>query len=111
MPRDSLGDVEHLVLVALLRLDGESYAVPIMREIRQRTGREVARAAVYIALKRLEVKALVRSRIGEATAERGGRPKRFFTLTRAGARQLSQSREEFVRMWADTERLLQKAIR
>jgi PadR family transcriptional regulator PadR len=111
MPRDSLGDVEHFVLVALLRLDGESYAVPIMREIRQRTGREVARAAVYIALKRLEAKTLVRSRMGDATAERGGRPKRFFTLTRTGALQLRQSREEFVRMWADAERLLQKAVR
>jgi PadR family transcriptional regulator PadR len=111
MPRDSLGDVEHLVLVALLRLDGESYAVPIMREIQQRTGREVARAAVYIALKRLEAKTLVRSRMGDSTAERGGRPKRFFRLTRTGALQLRQSREEFVRMWANAERLLQKAVR
>jgi DNA-binding PadR family transcriptional regulator len=65
MARDSLGDVEHLVLVALLRLNGESYAVPIMREIRQRTSRDVARAAVYIALRRLEAKGLVSSRVGE----------------------------------------------
>lgn len=111
MARDSLGDVEHLVLVALLRLDGESYAVPIMREIGQRTGRSVARAAVYIALRRLEAKGLVNSRVGDATAERGGRAKRFFKLTRSGARQLRQSREEFVRMWADADGLLQKAVR
>jgi DNA-binding PadR family transcriptional regulator len=111
MARDSLGDVEHLVLVALLRLEGESYAVPIMREIHQRTGREVARAAVYIALKRLEAKRLLTSRIGDATPERRGHVKRFFKLTKAGARQLRQSREEFVRMWADAEPLLHKAAR
>jgi DNA-binding PadR family transcriptional regulator len=109
--RDSLGDVEHLVLVALLHLGSESYAVPIMREIHQRTGREVARAAVYIALKRLEAKALLTSRIGDATPERGGHARRFFKLTKAGARQLRQSREEFVRMWADAEPLLHKAAR
>lgn len=111
MARDSLGDVEHLVLVALLRFDRESYAVPIMREIRQRTGRNVARAAVYVALRRLEAKGLVSSRVGDATPERGGRAKRFFKLTRSGARQLRQSREEFVRMWAEADGLLLKAAR
>ncbi len=111
MSRDSLGDVEHFVLVALLHLDGESYAVPIMREIGRRTGREVSRAAVYIALKRLEAKGLVSSRVGEATAVRGGRAKRMFKLTRAGARQLRDAREAFVNMWADAERLVHKAAR
>lgn len=111
MARDSLGDVEHLVLVALLRLDGESYGVPIMREIAERAGREVARAAVYIALKRLEAKGFVTSRVGDATPERGGRPKRLFKLTKGGARQLRQSRDEFVRMWADAEHLIHKAAK
>ena len=111
MARDSLGDVEHLVLVALLRLEGESYGVPVMKEIGARTGREIARAAVYIAFKRLEAKGLVTSRIGNATAERGGRSKRLFKLTKAGARQLRQSREAFVRMWADAEHLLHKAAK
>ena len=111
MPRDSLGDVEQFVLVALLHLDGESYAVPIMREIGGRTGRDVARAAVYIALKRLEMKGLVTSRVGEATPERGGRAKRLFKLTKAGARQLRDAREAFVRMWANAEPLVQKAAR
>ncbi len=111
MARDSLGDVEHFVLVALLHLDGESYGVPIMREITARTGREVARAAVYIALKRLEAKGFVTARVGEATAERGGRSKVLFKLTKAGARQLRQSREAFVRMWADAEHLVNKAAK
>jgi len=111
MPRESLGDVEHLILVALLHLDHESYGVPIMKEIRARAGREVARPAVYIALKRLEAKGFVTSRVGESTAERGGRSTRMFKLTKAGARQLRDAREAFVRMWADAEHLIHKAAR
>lgn len=109
MPREALGDIEHFVLVALLRLGGESYGVPILEEISERTGREIARSAVYIALRRLEDKRLVRSRMGEATAVRGGRPKRFFSLTRAGARQLVASRRAYERMWADVARLAHRA--
>jgi len=101
--RESLGDIEHFVLVALLRLGGETYGVPILEEIAARTKRDVSRAAVYIALRRLEAKGFVRSRLGETTPERGGRAKRYFRMTRAGARQLAASREAFVRMWADIE--------
>ena len=111
MARDSLGDVEQFVLVALLHLEGESYGVPIMREIADRTGREVARAAVYIALKRLESKGLVTSRIGDSTPARGGRSKRLFKLTRAGARQLHDTRQASQRMWADADQLLRKAVK
>jgi DNA-binding PadR family transcriptional regulator len=111
VPRESLGDVEHLILVALLYLNHESYGVPILKEISARTGREIARPAVYIALKRLEAKGFVTSRVGEATAERGGRSKRLFKLTKAGARQLRDARETFVRMWADAEHLIHKAAR
>jgi DNA-binding PadR family transcriptional regulator len=111
MARESLGDVEHLILVALLHLDQESYGVPIMKEIAARTGREVARPAVYIALKRLETKGLVISHVGDATAERGGRSKRIFRLTKAGARQLRDARDAFVRMWADADQLIHKAAR
>jgi DNA-binding PadR family transcriptional regulator len=101
--RTSLGDIEHFVLVALLRLGGESYGVPILDEIAARTGRDVSRAAIYIALRRLESKGLVRSRLGDATPERGGRAKRYFRMTRAGAKQLAASRDAFVRMWANVE--------
>jgi PadR family transcriptional regulator PadR len=111
MARESLGDVEHLILVALLHLDQESYGVPIMKEIAARTGRTIARPAVYIALKRLEAKGFVTSRVGEPTAERGGRSTRLFKLRKAGARQLRDSRESFVRMWANAEHLIQKAAR
>ena len=100
MARDALGDVEHFVLVALLRLGGESYGVPILEEIAARTSRTVSRPSIYIALRRLEAKGLVRSRLGEATAARGGRAKRFFAITKPGLRQLQRSREDFISMWA-----------
>jgi PadR family transcriptional regulator len=105
LPRTALGDVEHFVLIALLRLGGESYSVEIMDEIHRRTGRDVAKAAIYIALRRLEEKKFVGSRVGEATAERGGRAKRYFRLTPAGRRQLQSARAAFVEMWAGVEHL------
>jgi DNA-binding PadR family transcriptional regulator len=111
MARTALGDVEHFVLIALLRLGGESYSVPIMGEIRRRTGREVAKAAVYIALRRLEEKGLLVSRVGEATAARGGRAKRLFRLTTSGAKHLRAAREAFTEMWAGAEDLVPKAPR
>jgi PadR family transcriptional regulator PadR len=111
MPRTALGDVEHFVLVALLHLGGESYSVRIMEEIRRRTGRDVAKAAVYIALRRLEGKGRLVSRLGDATPERGGRAKRYFKLTRAGAKQVKDAREAFVQMWAGAEDLVLPAPR
>ena len=111
MPRESLGDVEHFILVALLHLGGESYVVPVIKEIEQRTGREVARPAVYIALKRLAAKGLVTSRVGDPTPVRGGRAKRFFKLTSAGRHQVREAHTAFVRMWAGAERLADRSAR
>ena len=104
----ALGEVEHLVLLALLRLDQNAYGVAIMDEIAGRTGRDVSRPAVYIALRRLEAKGLVSSRLGEPTPERGGRAKRYFTLERAGLRALQDSRAALLRMWKHHEPLLDK---
>jgi len=103
MARTALGDVEHFVLIALLHLDGESYSVPIMDQIHGRTGRAVAKAAIYIALRRLEEKGLVASRVGDATAERGGRAKRMFKLTPTGRKQLREARDAFLQMWDGAE--------
>jgi PadR family transcriptional regulator PadR len=111
MPRESLGDIEHLVLLALLRLGERSYGVPILEEIAARTGREVSRPAVYIALRRLEAKKLVTSRLGEATPERGGRAKRYFTLTAAGHRALHSSRTALLSMWANVAHRIRSKAR
>ena len=108
MTRQALGEVEHLVLLALLRLGPDAYGVPILREIQQRTHRRVSRAAVYIALRRLEDRSFVTSRMGEKTAERGGRARRHFTLARRGLRALQQTRESLVSMWQDFEPALDR---
>ena len=84
MARTDLGDIEHLVLLAILRLGQDAYGIPILDEVSARSGREVSRATVYVALKRLEQKGLLASRLGDSTPERGGRAKRFFKLKPAG---------------------------
>jgi len=69
----NLGEFEHVVLLAILRLGDEAYAIPIRQEIEERTGRAVARGALYTALERLESKRCLRSRMSQPLAERGGR--------------------------------------
>lgn len=104
-----LGDMEHLVLLAVLRLGSEAYGIPILDEVASRSGRNVAKATVYVALKRLERKGLVSSRLGEATSERGGRAKRYFKLRPAGLRALRESRAMLLDLWRDYEAVLDRA--
>jgi DNA-binding PadR family transcriptional regulator len=104
-----LGDMEHLVLLAILRLGREAYGIPILDEVCARSGRDVSRATVYVALKRLEQKGLVSSRLGESTPERGGRAKRYFRLKPAGLRALRESRAMFLELWRNYESLLDRA--
>lgn len=104
-----LGDIEHLVLLAILRLGREAYGIPILDEVCARSGREVSRATVYVALKRLEQKGLVASKLGDSTPERGGRAKRFFKLKPSGLKALRESREMFLSLWRDYETVLDTA--
>jgi PadR family transcriptional regulator len=82
--RDFLGEFEHLIVLALLRLQDRAYGVTVRQEIEFRTKREVSIGAVYATLDRLETKGYVKSRLGEPTSERGGRSKRFFRVTAKG---------------------------
>jgi|SRR5579864_4955673 len=82
--RDYLGEFEHIVLLALLRLGDQAYGVTVRREIAARTRREVSVGAIYATLDRLEAKGYVQSRSGNPTPERGGRSKRFFRVTAQG---------------------------
>ena len=109
MARTDLGDMEHLVLLAILRLGREAYGIPILDEVCARVGREVSRATVYVALKRLEEKGLVSSKLGESTPERGGRAKRYFKLKPTGLKALRESREMFLSLWRDYEAVLDGA--
>lgn len=82
--RDYLGEFEHIVILALLRLADRAYGVTVRQEIEARTRREVSIGAVYATLDRLEAKGYVKSLVGEPTPERGGRSKRFFHVTAKG---------------------------
>ena len=88
-----------MVLLAIVHLGGESYAVPIVDEIERRTGRSVSRAAVYVTLRRLEEKGLLSSWLGESTPERGGKARRHVKLEAEGARALREARQMAERMW------------
>jgi PadR family transcriptional regulator PadR len=109
MARVDLGDMEHLVLLAILRLGADAYGIPVLDEVCARSGRDVSRATVYVALKRLEEKGLVASKLGESTPERGGRAKRFFKLKPSGLKALRDSREMFLNLWRDYESVLDRA--
>lgn len=87
----NLGEFEILVLAALVRLGANAYGVTIRRQIEERAGRDVSVGALYATLSRLEQKGYVSSRIGEATAERGGRAKRHYVINAAGKEQLDKS--------------------
>ncbi|MFC1639546.1 PadR family transcriptional regulator [Gemmatimonadota bacterium] len=99
MARGSLGEFEHLILLAVYRLGPSTYGVPIIQEVEVRTGRSVTQAAAYLTLRRLEEKGFIKSKLGKPTAERGGRAKRFFEITRAGTAQLRESRTALAKMW------------
>ena len=103
--RGFLGGFELLVLLALIRLDDEAYGVPIAAEIEASSGREVALGSVYITLERLQRKGLVSSRLGEPTAERGGRAKTYFRITAKGLREVRQARQTLMSLWQGVPKL------
>jgi len=95
-----LGSFEQAVLLAIVRLAGDAYGRTIMHDVSTALGREVAAGAIYATLDRLEGKGLVSSGTGPGTAERGGRVRRFYSLTGHGAAALNQTRETLERVWA-----------
>ena len=100
MTHQGLGEFEQMVLLAIAQLRNEAYAIPIVDEIERRTGRRVARAAVYITLRRLEEKGFVSSWMGDPTPERGGKSRRYVKLEAGGARALREARNAADRMWS-----------
>src|SRR6202043_3411586 len=82
--RDYLGEFEHIVVLALLRLGDRAYGVTVRQEIEMRTGREVSIGAIYATLDRLEGKGYVKSHMGDPTTERAARSKRFFRVSAKG---------------------------
>ena len=108
MSRESLGHFELLVMLALLRQGDDAYGVPIADAIAQSTGKPVILASVYNTLERLEQKGLVRSTLGQPTPERGGRAKRYFSITTPGLREVRAAKKaltHFARMDQATQLL------
>jgi PadR family transcriptional regulator PadR len=92
------GAFEQLLLLALLRLGEDTYGVPIRDDIEARTRRPLSPGAIYTALDRLERRGLVRSRLGEATAVRGGKRKRCYRLTAKGSEAIVQAHADLLEM-------------
>lgn len=104
--RIRLGEFEQLVLLAILRLGEEAYGVPIVEQIKERTGREASRTAVYVALTRLEKRGLVSSRLGDPTPERGGKAKRFFRLEPEAIERVREAKASLESMWEGLDPIL-----
>ena len=101
MQQPLLTDFELMILLAVLRLGDEAYGVPIAREIEQTAGRKVLLPAVYTALDRLQGRGFVTSAMGEPSAERGGRAKKYFSATPQGVRAVKDTRRAFVALWSN----------
>src|ERR1700675_3942847 len=96
--RDYLGEFEHMIVLALLRLEDRAYGVTVRQEIEFRTKREVSIGAVYATLDRLESKGYVKSHRGDPTPERGGRAKRFFHVTPKGLTAVNRTQRALQKM-------------
>jgi PadR family transcriptional regulator PadR len=98
MKRTYLGEFEEIVLLTVAVIDGDAYGVALMHEIIAQTGRDLRLNQVHAALARLEEKGMVKSSMGQPTAERGGRRKKLFSVTARGQQtlqEIQQVRESF----------------
>ena len=95
---ETVGEFEHLTLLAVFRLQDDAYGMRVRREIAERTGRDVSIGAVYATLDRLSEKGLVESALHDPTPERGGRAKRTFRLTGLGVASINRARQEIASM-------------
>jgi len=107
MPADSfIGELEQMVLLAILRSGEEAYGAQLIRELKRTAGRSVTRGSIYVTLDRMEGKGWIRSTESEPRPERGGRPRRLLSVTPAGVDQLRRSREALFRLWDGLERVI-----
>ena len=94
-----LGEFEQVVLLACIQLGERAYGASLRQLLHEEIQRDVAIGALYSTLERLEKKGMVTSKFGEATAERGGKPKRFFEVTAKGQAALKRAREAMNTLW------------
>lgn len=99
MGKSQLGEFEELVLTMVGILGNEAYGNTIVKEIKERMNRTVNLSATHITLYRLEEKGYVKSEMRGATAERGGRRKRYFQITNSGLQLLHRMQEQRQKLW------------
>ena len=99
MGRDFPGELEQMVLLAVLRLAEEAFALAVIRELDREAGRRVSRGALYKTLERLEAKGHLTWSTEDAAPDRGGHPRRLFAVTPTGVEVLRSSRDALLRLW------------
>ena len=99
MKRTYLGEFEEIVLLAVAVTDGQAYGAALLLDIGRQTGRDLRLNQVHSALQRLEEKGMVKSAMGEPTAERGGKRKRLFSVTAYGLRTLKEIQQVRTGFW------------
>lgn len=109
MAKTTLGEFETLVLLAALRLGEQAYGLSIAEEIRRTADRRVARASVYVTLRRLERQGLIRTEREPQDQAPSGKPRRFVTVTRDGIALVGGARRTLQRMWSGLEDVLEDA--
>lgn len=110
MARDHVDGQDQMILLAALRLGDEAYALSIIRELDQAVGRKVSRGSLYKSLDRLREKGLVTWRTEEGTPDRGGKPRRVFSVTDRGIEALREARHALLTLWDGLVSTLQAGI-
>ena len=108
MKTTTLGEFEQLVLLAILQLDEDGFALSVLRELDSRAGRRVSRGALYKTLERLKAKRLVEWEVEDPTPGRGGHPRRRFYVTKRGIAALQDTREALFSLWKGLDSVLGK---
>lgn len=110
MKGTNLGEFEELVLLTIASLVNEAYSVSVCDELEKYTGRAVKLGVVHAVLNRLEEKGLVKSKLGEATQVRGGKRKRYYSVTNAGKASLIKAKDVRDQLWKTIPNLRLKEI-
>ncbi|MEO8335525.1 MAG: helix-turn-helix transcriptional regulator [bacterium] len=106
MPPATVGALELAALLTVARLADDAYGLAVRRDLAERTGRDHSVGAVYTTLQRLEDKGLLKSRTSEPLPVRGGRSRRHYTITGAGARAIREAERHAAALWAGMGSLL-----
>ncbi|NKB90512.1 MAG: PadR family transcriptional regulator [Acidobacteria bacterium] len=104
-----LGELEQMILWAVIRLDEDAYGMAIRDELERRTGRAASRGGVYVTLDRLVSKGYLSSRLGDGDERRAGRRRRYFLLTEPGRVALREARSALVNLWHGIESVVEES--